>query len=73
MPDVYPILHSVFPSEDKKNVSIYPSQLREDIPIPIKGMFPSSLLNRDLTKLPYVPGLASNRSLGGVHGTTNYL
>ena len=45
----------------------------KNVPIPIKGMYPSSLLNRDLTKLPCDQGLASSSSLGGNHGTTNYL
>jgi len=59
MPDAYPILHSIFPSEDKNDVSLSPSQLVRIYPfqwslvrITKKGMYPSSLLIRDLTKLP---------------------
>jgi len=36
-------------------------------------MYSSSLLIRDLTKLPLDQGLASSNSLGGDHGTTNFL
>jgi len=38
-----------------------------------EGMYPSSYLMRDFTKLPLDQGLASNIILGGDHGTTNFL
>jgi len=70
MPDAYPILHSFFQTEDKNAVSISPYQLgriypflRRNVPIPIKGMYPTSLLSRDMSKLPLNHGLASNNFL----------
>lgn len=39
----------------------------------IKGMYPISLLTRDLTKLPLDQGLASNSSLSGDHEITSCL
>ena len=78
MPDAYPILHSIFPGEDKNDVSISPPQLGRiclfqwrNVPIPIKGMYRRSLLIKDLTELPLDQGLASSSSLGGDHGTTS--
>jgi len=80
MPNAYPILYSIFLGENKNDVSISPSQLGRicpfqwrNVPIPIKGMYPSSLLIKDLTKLPLDQGLASGSSLGGDHGTTSCL
>lgn len=82
IPKAHPILHSFFQSEDKNDVSITPSQLGRiypflwrNVPIPIKGMYPNTLLSRDLSKLPLSQGTCFQQlsALSGDHGTISYL